>query len=57
MTERVNNTLENMSELRLTAPPSPITATINAQNAGNNTNTNVDADNSRNIFETGKLVI
>ena len=51
MTERVNNTIENMSELRLTAPPSPITATINAQNAGNNTN--VDADNSSNIFESG----
>ena len=40
----VNNTLDNMSELRLTAPPSPLTATINAPNAGNNTNVNADRD-------------
>ena len=44
---------DNMSDLTLNAPPSPLTAPINAQNAGNNTNTNVDADNSRNIFESG----
>ena len=51
MTNRVSDT---MSDLTLnTAPPSPLTAPINAQNAGNNTNTNVDADNSRNIFESG----
>eukprot|EP00942_MAST-04A_sp_MAST-4A-sp1_P004075 g4075.t1 len=50
MTERVR---DNMSDLTLTAPPSPLTAPINAQNAGNNTDTNVDADNSRNIFESG----